>query len=274
MTGGSEMAGIINRRLAQVCKTFGMGMGLGSCRIIMESDTYFDDFNLRPILGPDIPFMANLGIAQIEKINQLGQYRDVEQLIIQLDCDGLIIHVNPLQEWLQPEGDRLQFAPLDTIKQFISQIQIPVWVKEVGQGMGYKSVENLLELPIQGFEFGAYGGTNFAKLESLRSDLHAQAAGLALSSVGHTASEMTHMLNHLYKQKPKLFDHKLLIVSGGLKNFLDGYYCIQKLQTKAIYAHAGAFLQPASEGIDALTQFVETQKNGLMAAYAYLNIIE
>jgi isopentenyl-diphosphate Delta-isomerase len=274
MTGGSEMAGIINRRLAQVCNTFGMGMGLGSCRIIMESEQYFDDFNLRPILGPDVPFMANLGIAQIEKINQLGQYLDVEQLIKRLDCDGLIIHVNPLQEWLQPEGDRLQFPPLDTIKQFISKTQVPIWVKEVGQGMGYKSVEKLLELPIQGFEFGAYGGTNFAKLESLRSDLHARAAGLALSSVGHTASEMTLMLNHLYEHKPELFDHKLLIVSGGLKNFLDGYYFIQKLQPNAIYAHAGAFLQPASEGIDALTQFVETQKNGLMAAYAYLNINE
>ena len=82
-------------------------MALGSCRPLMESAARFEDFNLRTILGDDLPFYANIGIAQLEQLNLnktladyfFGQLKD-------LDVDGLIVHVNPLQEWLQPEGDR------------------------------------------------------------------------------------------------------------------------------------------------------------------------
>ena len=67
MTGGTELAYTINHNLARACKEFGLGMGLGSCRILMEGVKYFKDFNLRPVLGDNRPFYANLGIAQVEQ---------------------------------------------------------------------------------------------------------------------------------------------------------------------------------------------------------------
>ena len=68
MTGGVGEARHINQNLARVCREFSLGMGLGSCRVLLESDQYFEDFNLRPILGSELPFFANLGIAQLETL--------------------------------------------------------------------------------------------------------------------------------------------------------------------------------------------------------------
>ena len=167
MTGGTKLAGTINRNLAMACNEFGMGMGLGSCRIIMEDDTYFEDFNMRAIIGDDLPLWANLGIAQIEELVGKKQEDKAAELVEKLRADGLIIHVNPMQEWFQPEGDILTCPPLDTIKRFLDSFSVPVIVKEVGQGMGPESLRELLQLPLQAIEFAAFGGTNFARVELL-----------------------------------------------------------------------------------------------------------
>ncbi|MCK9480923.1 MAG: isopentenyl-diphosphate delta-isomerase [Bacteroidia bacterium] len=272
MTGGSEKAGHINRSLAQACGKYGIGMGLGSCRIVLEDSKYFSDFDLRAYLGDEVPFMANLGIAQIENIVANGDYKIVEDLVHSLQADGLIIHVNPLQEWFQPEGDKITVSPIQTLKSFLKHFNYPIWVKEVGQGFGIKSLEALLELPVSGIEFGAYGGTNFAKLESLRHKSNAANSILPLSKVGHTADEMTEFINDLFNRKPQLFENKIMVVSGGIKNFLDGYYLINKLNVPAVYAQASAFLKHALEGSQAVEQFIESEKRGLMAAYAYLTV--
>jgi isopentenyl-diphosphate delta-isomerase len=271
MTGGTEKAGLINKRLAIACKEYGIGIGLGSCRIILEEDTYFEDFNLRPILGPNIPFYANLGIAQIEEINKNKNHSSVTSLIEALKADGLFIHINPLQEWMQPEGDKIQISPLETIKEFIKHVQFPIFIKEVGQGIGPKSLRALMELPILGIEFGAHGGTNFTLLETLRhSNIHNH--GVELSKIGHSAFEMVDFLNLIYDENPSLFENKTIIVSGGIKSFLDGYYCIKKLKCNALYAQASAFLKPALENEQQVMDFLKVQKQGLMAAYNYLTI--
>lgn len=269
MTGGSEKAGVINHRIARACGKFGIGMGLGSCRIILEDDKYFPDFDLRDELGNEVPFMANLGIAQIEKIVQHGDYKVIEDLLVALRADGVIIHVNPLQEWLQPEGDRISQAPIETISNFIKHFNHAVWVKEVGQGMGRKSLEELIKLPISGLEFGAFGGTNFAKMESLR---NSESTLNPLSHIGHTANEMVDFLNELYTKHPQHFNNKIFVISGGIKNFLDGYYFIHKLKANAIYAQASPFLKYALESAESVEKFIESEKRGLMAAYSYLTL--
>lgn len=271
MTGGTEKAGLINKRLAKACKEYGIGIGLGSCRIILEDDTYFEDFNLRPILGPNIPFYANLGIAQIEEINKNKNHSTVTNLIKALKADGLFIHINPLQEWMQPEGDKIKISPIETIKEFLKHVQFPIFIKEVGQGIGPKSLKALMELPILGIEFGAHGGTNFTLLETLRStNIHNH--GVELAKVGHSAIEMVDFLNVIYDENPSLFQNKTIIVSGGIKSFLDGYYCIKKLKCNALYAQASAFLKPALENEQQVMEFLKVQKQGLMAAYNYLTI--
>ena len=172
MTGGTGVARIINSNIARVCREFGLGMGLGSCRKILFDKTHWDDFNFRDEIGDDRPFWANLGIAQVEELLSSKNIQAVVDLVGELRADGLIVHINPLQEWFQPEGNRLKQSPLQTIQQLLDQVQIKLIVKEVGQGFGPESLKQLLALPIEALEFGAYGGTNFSKLEMLRGNQH------------------------------------------------------------------------------------------------------
>ena len=272
MTGGTAQAGIINRNLAMACKEFGMGMGLGSCRIILNDNTYFEDFNVRQYLGDYVPFYANLGIAQIEELIQSNQLHLVNELVDKLNADGLIVHVNPLQEWLQPEGDKIQFAPIDTIKRIIDQINCKLIVKEVGQGFGPKSFVELLQLPIEAIEFGAHGGTNFATLELLRQQDHIKEQLTPITKIGHTANEMVEFANLVTAQLGSKAICKNLIISGGIKDYLDGYYLIQKSSANAIYAQASAFLKHATGDYETLRTYCELQKKGLETCYTYLTI--
>ena len=88
---GNQAAGTINRNLAMVCNEFGMGMGLGSCRIIMDDDSYFEDFNMRDIIGEHLPLWANLGIAQVEELLTRKKISKASDLVKKLRADGLIV---------------------------------------------------------------------------------------------------------------------------------------------------------------------------------------
>lgn len=270
MTGGTEMAGRINRNLAQAASEFGMGMGLGSCRIILDSDKHFQDFNVRDILGEELPLFANLGIAQVEELITRNEVPKIDALISKLRADGLIIHVNPLQEWFQPEGDRFLRPPLDTIKELLSTANYPVIVKEVGQGMGIESLSALLKLPLEAIEFAAFGGTNFAKVELLRASESLQQLFEPLSKVGHDALSMTEMINHLFAKEN--VQCRSIIISGGIKTFLDGYYLLRKCKMPAIYGQASGFLKFAREDYEQLRLYTSYQVKGLEMAYTYLKI--
>ncbi|RME97424.1 MAG: isopentenyl-diphosphate delta-isomerase, partial [Bacteroidetes bacterium] len=141
MTGGTQMARRINQNLGRACAEFGMGMGLGSCRPLLYDDDRLDDFNIRPIIGQGQLLFANLGIAQLEQVLARKEVWRIRAMIDKLAADGLIIHVNPMQEWLQPEGDRFADPPLATIERMLEALpDLPLIVKEVGQGMGPASL--------------------------------------------------------------------------------------------------------------------------------------
>ncbi len=272
MTGGTEQAGQINRNLAQACNEFGMGMGLGSCRRLLNDNKYFDDFNLRPIIGQHLPFFANLGIAQIELSIEKNAIDAIKKMVQSLDADGLIVHINPLQEWLQPEGDNFTKAPLETIKNLLSVVDFPIIVKEVGQGMGPESVKALLQLPIAALDFGAYGGTNFAKLEMLRSNNDAPSVFNELAYIGHTAAEMVTFVNEAANTLGNDLKCREVIISGGVKNFLDGYYLTEKLNLNSIYAQGSGFLKYAQAGYAELKTYIESQRDGLILCNNYLKV--
>lgn len=269
MTGGTKMAGTINRNLAKACNEFGMGMGLGSCRIILNDDTYFDDFNMRPLIG-DMPLWANLGIAQIEELLDEGKTALAVSLVEKLEADGLIIHVNPMQEWFQPEGDVLKYPPVETIKRFIDNFNYPVIVKEVGQGIGPESLRQLLQLPIQAIEFAAFGGTNFAKVELLRDENAEASLFEPMSLIGEDAYSMVGYVNEIISTETPVC--KELIISGGIKSFLDGYYLVKKSKLPAVYGMASTFLKYAQADYEQLRKFVAGQIRGLGMAYAYLSV--
>lgn len=273
MTGGTEWAYKINHNLARVCRDFGFGMGLGSCRSLLYGDERLADFDVRDLLGDDLPFYANLGIAQLEELIASQKLGLASDLVKKLRADGLIIHVNPLQEAMQPEGDVFKHPPLETIKRVIDFMpDTKLIVKEVGQGMGYHSLKALFQLPLEAVDFAANGGTNFALLELLRSDDLKRQAYEPLTHVGHSAEEMVEMTNQLVKELGENMRCRQVIISGGVKSFLDGYYLTQKSELPAVYGQAAGFLLYARDSYEKLYDYVSLQVRGLELAKAYLHL--
>ena len=272
MTGGTAMAGKINHLLARACAEFGMGMGLGSCRQLLYSDEHLPDFDVRETMGADLPLFANLGVAQIEKLFELKEIERIQTLLQKLRADGLIVHVNPLQEAMQPEGDVFKRPPVEVVQELLQAVDFKIIVKEVGQGFGPESLRALLQLPLAAIEFAAAGGTNFAKLELLRSDANKQEIFEKIAAVGHTAPEMIEWANAL---KIELGEHcrtPNLILSGGVSDFMDGYFLIQKSTFAAVYGQASGFLKHAQGEYAELRSFVQAQVRGLELASAFLRI--
>lgn len=274
ITGGNKEAEFINKRLATLASEFGLGVGLGSCRALLENKKCFDSFNLRPLLGYDLPFYANLGVAQVEKLLRAKQTEKIERMLESIGADGLIIHVNPLQEWLQPEGDRYDRPAIETIEEFLSTCKLKVIVKEVGQGMGPKSLRALLQLKLVAIEFAAFGGTNFSKLEILRGKEKANFYR-PLAHVGHHASGMIDTMTQELKTLGKKARTREFIISGGVNNFLDGHYLMLKLGPVAkscLYGQAGEILRQAQNGEKALRDYLEVQIEGIKVAKAFLTL--
>lgn len=271
MTGGTGVARIINRNIARACREFGLGMGLGSCRKILFDKTDWDDFNFRDEIGNDQPFWANLGIAQVEELLTSKNIQAVVDLVGELRADGLIVHVNPLQEWFQPEGNRLKKAPIETIRALLDAVGLKVIVKEVGQGFGPESLRQLLQLPLEAIEFGAYGGTNFSKLEMLRGDQLKADAGGSFAFVGHSAGQMVRAVNQILEENPNPACRQL-IISGGIQHVPDGYYLTSISRLPAVFGMASAVLKHATDSYESLAAFLEYQVAVLQLAKTYLKI--
>lgn len=263
MTGGTEAAYTINSRLAQLCAEFNLGMGLGSIRPLLESSKRVKDFDFRKTIQ-DRPFYANLGVAQIEELLVKKEMARLEDVLESLQVNGLFIHLNPLQEWFQPEGDRFKRSPLETIAEYLSVSKTNVLVKEVGHGLGPASLKELLKLNIQGIEFGAFGGTNFSALEQARTG--AQKVD-ELTYVGHTAAEMIESINALSSSKE-------FIISGGIQNATDAYYLQEKLNANSVIGLASAWLTPALESYESLRLYFMDLSQRYLMCEAFLKLKE
>ncbi len=271
MTGGSGEARTINRNLARACSEFGMGMGLGSCRILLEDMSHLDDFDVRGIIGESLPLYANIGIVQVEQMLEDKSYGKLIDLVGLLKADGLIVHVNPIQEWLQKEGDMLRQSPVDTVEALLELTGLKIIVKEVGQGMGPGSITRLMKLNIEALELAAFGGTNFAKIELARSTPQAQELYGPLAMIGHTAGEMIGIVNSLVMEGKPLACRQV-IITGGMRSFLDGYYYMSKCMLPSIYGQASGFLRHARGDYHELQAYVAGQISGLKFAKAFLKI--
>lgn len=265
MTGGTEKAKVFNHNLAKVARAYKLGMGLGSIRPLLYSDERIIDFDLRKTIGPDLPLFGNIGIAQVEELLNVSKIHLLDKICQKLELDGLFIHLNLLQEWFQPNGDVVKGNPLEILKLACEKLQTPIFIKEVGHGFGRKSLQALLDLPIEGIEFGAYGGTNFSLIEERRKAN--QNTDHPLIYVGHTTDEMMDSLLEISLNNKKIADklkQSVVIVSGGVQNFLDGYYALEKMKplTLALYAQAKEFIVRAHSE-DALSSFIENELKGL-----------
>jgi isopentenyl-diphosphate delta-isomerase len=270
MTGGASKAFVINRNLAKMAHKFQIGMGLGSCRSLLSSDDFFNDFNLRPILGPNVPFYINLGIAQLEQLVSTNTLSKIQSLIDKLQADGLIIHVNPMQEWFQPEGDRFLKAPIETIYEVMKNRNFPIIVKEVGQGFGPKSLEALIELKVDAIELAGFGGTNFSTLETLRDPNHSDTySSESLTKIGHSPFEMIEFLNKI-SLKNEHAKNVSVIISGGIQNVVEGQYYRNRLNYNSVIGQGMRFLKHA-EDENKLEQFFKDEVQTLLMCTKFLD---
>lgn len=263
MTGGTRWARTINTNLAKMCGKYGLGMGLGSCRPLLEGRQHFADFDVRDLIGDEAPLFANIGIAQLQELMGDDALDRMDELQSQLRTDGWIVHVNPMQEWLQPEGDRYYEPPIVTLAKLMEEVDYPVIVKEVGHGFGPQSIRALLRLPLAAIDFGANGGTNFSKLEMMRSDPEKKELYESLSYVGHSAEEMMAYTRQLVEELGDACRCKSIIASGGVKSFLKGYYLVETSPLPAVYGQAAAFLKYARESFEDVDGYASRQ----IAAY-------
>ena len=280
MTGGMAEGKLLNERLALICRKYQLGMGLGSIRKLLDDDRLFDTFDFRPTLGEEVPFVANLGIAQVENILNDNKVGKLEQVLQRLKVDCLMIHVNPLQEWMQKGGDRYFIPPFISIKKLAEQLSFPIGVKEVGQGMGPKSIQKLLTLPVRVFEFAAFGGTNFTKMELLRlEDKIYQETLNPLITVGHDAISMIDTFGKILLPENGTVRLKEIIISGGVESWKDGMYYIDRfkkisasLKVEVVFGQAFRFLEYAKISLEALDVYTLGVIHGMDLYRSFLSL--
>jgi isopentenyl-diphosphate Delta-isomerase len=164
MTGGTPDAGTINARLAEVAQAFRLPMGLGSGRVLLEHPDALPTFQVRR-LAADVPLLANLGAVQL---NRGVTVEDCRRLLDGLEADALVLHLNPLQEALQPEGDTCFGNLLEKIATLCHELDRPVVVKEVGWGLAPDVVRRLLAAGVSAVDVAGAGGTSWSEVESHR----------------------------------------------------------------------------------------------------------
>lgn len=228
MTGGTQRAGEINAVLAEAAKHCGVGMALGSQRVMLERPETVSTFKsaARPPLR-----IGNIGAVQLNYGVDLDALR---RLIDQSELDALAFHLNPLQEAIQPEGDTRFSGLVAKMGEVIPKLPVPVVVKEVGAGISARTARQILETGAAGIEVAGVGGTSWAAVEGFRGGSDNRRAGEVFRSFGVPTVES---LRACAQVAPGL----TLVASGGLRTGLDG------AKAMALGAHAFAMSRPLLE---------------------------
>ena len=166
MTGGTSEAENINRRLAGIAGALGIPIGVGSQRQALENIDYHQSYKVIRKTARDIPVLGNIGAAQILRVKDL---KSILSLIDMLEADAFIIHINPLQELMQPEGEINFTGLLKQIEKLNRISPVPLFIKEVGAGISKKAAKKLLEAGVKGIDVAGAGGTSWAGVEIKRS---------------------------------------------------------------------------------------------------------
>lgn len=275
MTGGTALAEKINENLALACAEFGLGMGLGSCRPLLESNERLADFDIRGFM-PARPLYTNFGIAQLEELIDENNLSKIDKITEKLSANGIIIHVNPLQEWAQPEGDQYKRPAIETIETVLNTSKYPIIVKEVGQGFGPKSLETLVKLPLAAIELAGFGGTNFTILEQARhpeSESGKYGIKETMAHVGHTPEQMIYWLNNIAEKCDlEQIKCKNIIISGGVKDPLLGMSLMKSLDSEfnCVFGMASQVLKYSMGEYSELRDYLLEVKNIISTADKFI----
>jgi isopentenyl-diphosphate delta-isomerase len=216
MTGGTPEAAEINNRLATVAMETGAALGLGSQRAALEHPELAWTFEVRKF-APDILLLANIGAVQL---NYSYSIEHCKRAVDMVGADALILHLNPLQEALQPEGDTRFSDLLHKIEKICRELPVPVVVKEVGWGISEKAASLLASAGVQAIDVAGAGGTSWSQVEMFRmKDEKARRIAAAFRNWGIPTAESIAVVR-------KVAPEMLIIGSGGLKDGVDIAKCI------------------------------------------------
>src|SRR5215217_3629438 len=160
MTGGAELSGTINRNLATAAQRLGVGMMLGSQRIMFDNESASTSFSVRDV-APDVLLIGNIGLAQLDDL----VVPDLVRALDRVGANALAVHTNPLQEAMQHKGDTDFSGSISRLCDITGSMGYPVLLKEVGHGIGAAAAAELVDCPIAAVDVAGAGGTSWARVE-------------------------------------------------------------------------------------------------------------
>jgi isopentenyl-diphosphate Delta-isomerase len=249
MTGGTDEATIINGRLGELAEKYGFGMGLGSQRAGLKSEELAATYSIARKNAPNAFLIANIGGAQLSKGLTVDEAKRIVKMI---RADALAVHLNPLQELVQPEGEPRYKRVLGQISELAKTIDVPLIVKEVGAGISKEVAIKLEMANVSAINIAGAGGTSWAgveklRAESLKDDLKKHLGEMFWDWGIPTAASLIEV-----RRSVKL----PLIASGGLRNGLEVAKCIALGASMAAMAYP--FLQAAAHSRESLFAFADT----------------
>jgi len=242
MTGGTESAARINQNLARAAQEVGLAMGVGSQRAAIKDPELVPTFQIRKF-APNILLFANLGAVQFNYGYDLEECRRAVDMI---EADALILHLNPLQEALQPEGDHDFTGLAEKVSVITRKLTVPVIVKEVGWGISKEAARRLIEAGVAAIDVAGAGGTSWSQVEMhrIKDPYRAQTAAAFIDWGIPTAQSILNVRGES--------ETLPLFASGGLKNGIEIVKCL------ALGANlggmAGLFLKAANDSEEAAIQ--------------------
>jgi isopentenyl-diphosphate Delta-isomerase len=254
MTGGTQRAAEINRRLARAAETAGIAFALGSGRALLEDQTLRGTFDVRPV-APKVTLFANIGAVQL---NYGVRVDDARRLVDTLGANGLYLHLNPLQEAIQRDGDTNFRNLAPKITALCSALDVPVIAKSVGSGISPSTAARLLACGVSGIDIAGAGGTSWALVEGKRSgDERRERIAEAFGDWGFATPRATAAVRTALPAVP-------LVASGGIR---DGVHIAKAVALGADLAGlALPFLRAAETSEAAVTELIDEIVVGLRIA--------
>lgn len=211
MTGGASVAQRLNLALAEAAEALGLPMGVGSQRAAVVDPRLAPTYQVRRV-APSIPLLANIGAVQLNYAFGVDHCRRAVEMI---EADALILHLNPLQEAVQPEGNTNFKGLLARIEQVCRALEVPVVVKEVGNGIGGRDARRLYDVGVRVIDVAGAGGTSWSEVERFRQpdDAGRRVAG-AFADWGLPTSECI-------RQVRAAVPEATIIGSGGVRSGVD-----------------------------------------------------
>ena len=267
MTAGHKDAPHLNQVFAEACRKKGWILGVGSQRRQLSDPTAYKEWEHLKNSSNNLTLLANIGLTQLISLVMTDQIPKLLDLVESLNAKALVIHTNPLQETLQPEGTPHFKMGFKAIKTLCKKVSVPIILKETGCGFARHTLEKLKGIGLAAVDISGLGGTHWGRIEGHRSpkdSLHFKAAQ-TFSSWGHSTVESLYHANLIQP------DYEVW-ASGGIRSGLDAAKSI------ALGADAVGFAMPALQkallGVEFLTDWMSQVEYELKIALFCLGLLK